>query len=143
MSLSHEDISTVRRSWAVATQCDLKLSELFYNRLFQIAPEVRDMFADDIIEQRRKLMLTLNFVVENLDRPELLLPEARALAARHVGYGVTADQYAPVGAALIWALQSLVGDRFGAEEERVWSEAYQTLSDVMIAHAYGGAEPAA
>lgn len=142
MALAEDDVARIRRSWALAAQNGELAAELFYGRLFRIAPELRGMFPPEIAGQRRKLTLTLGVIVEHLDRPETFLPAARELARRHVGYGVTAAQYAPVGEALVWALAQLLGSRFGAAEERSWRAAYVTLADVMIAEAYPTAAPA-
>ena len=77
---------------------------LFYDRLFEIAPQTRAMFPDDMIEQRRKLMAMLAGVVKGLANLEQVLPAAGALAKRHVGYGAKAEHYPVVGAALLWTL---------------------------------------
>ena len=73
----------------------------------------------------------LAWVITNLDRPDELLREMRALGARHSGYGVTIDQYAPVGSALIWMFQHTLGDRFTPEMEEAWLEFYAFLSFEM------------
>ena len=60
---------------------------LFYDRLFEIAPQTRAMFHVDMIEQRRKLMAMLAAVVKGLGNLEQILPAASALAKRDVSYG--------------------------------------------------------
>ncbi|MEM1385357.1 MAG: globin family protein [Pseudomonadota bacterium] len=137
MTLSTEDVTVIRRSWARAAQAGILAVDLFYGRLFEAAPEVRSLFASDMDGQKVKLIATLGFVVEHLDRPEEIGPAARALAVRHVGYGVRAEHYAPVGAALIWALEQLLGSHFGSAEADAWTRAYQALSADMIVAAYG------
>jgi hemoglobin-like flavoprotein len=103
----------------------------FYRRLFELAPEVRPMFTREIGLQAKKFSDMLAWVITNLDRPDELLREMRALGARHSGYGVTIDQYAPVGSALIWMFQHTLGDRFTAEMEEAWLEFYAFLSFEM------------
>jgi nitric oxide dioxygenase len=110
---------------------------MFYARLFEIAPEVRPLFKNDLKEQGRKLMATLGLVVNGLRNLDAVVPAARSLAAKHVGYGVTAEHYKPVGAALIWTLATALGDEFTDETREAWVAAYTTLSAVMIAEAYG------
>src|SRR5262249_30219766 len=116
---------------------------LFYGRLFEIAPEVKPLFRGDMTEQGRKLMATLAVVVQGLDNLESVLPAASALAKRHVGYGVKAADYAPVGAALLWTLEKGHGDQWTRELATAWGEAYKVLSEFMTAEAYGRAEGAA
>ncbi len=115
---------------------------LFYGRLFEIAPEVKPMFRGDIKEQGRKLMTTLGVVVTGLTRLETVLPAASALAKKHVDYGVKAEHYAPVGAALLWTLEKGLGDDWTPELAQAWGTAYGTLSGFMIAEAYGQAQAA-
>lgn len=131
------EVGLIRETWAKAAAAGPLTAQLFYGRLFKIAPETRRLFADDMTRQEQKLTATLGFVVDHLDRPETLLPAARDLAIRHIGYGVEAEDYAPVGAALIWALERLLGSDFGPAERAAWVKAYATLSDDMISNAYG------
>ena len=62
---------------------------------------------------------------------------AKALAVKHVAYGVTAAHYKPVGEALIWTLEQGLGPDFTPEVKDAWLSAYGALSGVMIAEAYG------
>jgi nitric oxide dioxygenase len=88
-------------------------------------------------EQGRKLMMTLGVVVNGLKNLDAIVPAAQALAVKHVGYGVKAADYAPVGEALLWTLQQGLGEACTAEVAAAWTTAYATLSGVMIAAAYG------
>lgn len=137
MALTADEIAAIRGSWAKVAPVAPMASRLFYGRLFRLAPDTRALFAADMTAQGRKLMATLGFVVDHLDRPEVLAPAARALAIRHLDYHVTAEQYAPVGEALIWALKELLGPAFGAPEKAAWLAAYTALSGLMIEAAYG------
>lgn len=139
MALTADEIATIRASWAKAAQAAPMAARLFYGRLFRIAPETRALFAADMRAQGAKLIATLGFVVDHLDRPDVLTPAARELALRHVGYNVTADHYAPVGEALIWSLTELLGPAFGEAEKAAWLAAYGGLSGLMIEEAYGTA----
>jgi nitric oxide dioxygenase len=46
---------------------------------------------------------------------------------------VTEDQYAPVGAALLWTLEKGLGPDFTPETKAAWTEAYTALAGVMTA----------
>jgi hemoglobin-like flavoprotein len=118
-------------------------ADLFYGRLFEIAPEVKPMFRGDMKEQGRKLMATLGVVVTGLTRLETVLPAASALAKKHVDYGVKAEHYAPVGAALLWTLEKGLGEAWTPDLADGWSTAYGTLSGYMISEAYGSTVQAA
>ncbi|WP_179379070.1 globin domain-containing protein [Jannaschia marina] len=128
----------VRRSWAQIAGDPDAAARLFYAKLFRIDPSTKPLFVGDPVLQGRKLMQTLSFVVDHLDDEGRLMPAARDLAVRHVGYGVVAEQYASVGAALIETLARLIGPDFSTEDRAAWAETYRALSDAMIAAAYPG-----
>jgi nitric oxide dioxygenase len=134
--MTPDQIDLVQASFAKVAPIAAAAADLFYSRLFEIAPEVRPLFRSDMKEQGRKLMTTLGIVVSGLKSPDTILPAARALAVKHVGYGVTAEHYAPVGAALIWTLEQGLGDDFPPETRAAWIAAYTLLSGVMIEEAY-------
>ncbi|MEO0390624.1 MAG: globin domain-containing protein [Pseudomonadota bacterium] len=130
------DTDLIRATWALAIPQQAALARQFYTRLFADAPDTRPLFQSDMAAQGRKLVETLNFVVDHLDDPDALLPEAGALAVRHVSYGVTAAQYEDVGAALIGTLDALLGADMTPAAQRAWQVAYAGLSQHMIAAAY-------
>jgi hemoglobin-like flavoprotein len=77
-------------------------------------------------------MTMLGTAVAGLSKLEALLPVVRALGARHAGYGVAAEHFAPVGAALIWTLEQGLGDGFTPDVKAAWVEVYGVLSRTMI-----------
>ncbi len=139
--MTPDQIAQVRSSFAKVAPIAEPAATLFYGRLFEIAPEVRGLFKADMAEQGRKLMTTLAVVVNGLDNLPALMPAVNALARKHVGYGVTAAHYVPVGAALLWTLEQGLGEAFTPEVRDGWTQAYTTLSGAMIAAAE--ASPAA
>ncbi len=130
--MTPHQISLVQTSFAKVVPIADTAADLFYGRLFEIAPEVRRLFPDDMTEQKKKLMAMLGTAVGSLTRLDTLMPAVRALGARHAGYGVTAAQFAPVGAALLWTLEQGLGEAFTPEVRQAWATVYNTLSSIMI-----------
>jgi hemoglobin-like flavoprotein len=135
--MTPKQVALVQDSFAKVALTSEAAAELFYDRLFDIAPQMKAMFPDDMIEQRRKLMAMLAGVVKCLGNLEQVLPAASALAKRHVSYGAKAEHYPVVGAALLWTLQKGLGDGWTPEVADAWGTAYGTLSGYMISEAYG------
>ena len=129
--LTANDIALVRTSFAKVLPIKDVAADLFYNRLFEIAPEVRPMFPQDMKEQKVKLMAMLGTAVSNLHKLDEILPAVKALGQRHKGYGVTAAHYAPVGTALLWTLEQGLGPEFTPEVKTAWTETYTALAGVM------------
>ena len=134
--MTPEQIKLVQDSFAKVAPISAKAAELFYGRLFEIAPQVRAMFPDDMSEQRKKLMATLAIVVNGLNNLDTILPAASALAKRHVSYGAEAAHYPVVGQALLWTLEQGLGPSWTPEVAAAWTSAYTTLSEFMIGEAH-------
>jgi nitric oxide dioxygenase len=135
-------IKLVQDSFAKVLPIAERAGTMFYERLFAIAPEVIPLFRRDKVEQGKMLMATLAVVVNGLDQLESVLPVASVIAKKHVDYGVKAEHYAPVGAALLWTLQQGLGPAWSPALKQAWTAAYDTLSGYMISEAYGAAKAA-
>ena len=131
--LSVRQIDLVQDSFAAVVPITNGAAAEFYRRLFELAPETRSLFRNDMADQGRKLFLTLATVVDALDRLDTIVPIARELAIRHVAYGAKERHYAAVGSALIETLRVGLGPAFDRETEAAWLAAYSILSDTMLA----------
>jgi nitric oxide dioxygenase len=140
--MTPEQIGLVQQSFAKVGPISEQAAVLFYDRLFEIAPQVKAMFPADMREQRKKLMATLAVVVGGLTDLPSVLPAASALAKRHVGYGAKAEHYPVVGSALLWTLEKGLGEGWTPEVAEAWTAAYATLSGFMISQAYGDPQAA-
>jgi nitric oxide dioxygenase len=135
--MNPSQIKLVQESFAKVAPIADQAAVMFYNRLFEVAPQVKAMFPADLTEQRRKLMATLAVVVNGLSNLDSVLPAASALARRHVSYGAKPEHYPVVGSALSWTLEKGLGDDWTPEVADAWTAAYGTLSGFMISEAYG------
>ncbi|MGF1755779.1 globin domain-containing protein [Vibrio makurazakiensis] len=117
-----------------------KAAEIFYAKLFEYDPSLRRLFKQDLSEQGKKLMMTLGVAVKGLDDLDSLIPVLQDLARRHVKYGVTADDYTPVGNALIYTLKTGLGDQFDERTKSAWVKIYRVIATVMRQAAYPGFE---
>ncbi len=137
--MTPKDIDLVQMSFAKVAPVDDETGVLFYQRLFEIAPELRPLFRGDIDEQGRMFMSMLTVAVNGLATFDSIEPALRELAIRYVDYGVRPENYAPVGAALIWVMQRSLGDDFTDEVRSAWFAVYDAVSAAMIEAAYGSA----
>ncbi len=140
--MTPEQVKLVQDSFQKVVPIADTAADLFYGRLFEIAPEVRPLFPTDLSEQKGKLMGMLSTAVSNLHQVETIIPAVQDLGRRHVGYGVTAEQYKPVGEALIWTLEKGLGDAFTPDVKDAWVTTYTTLEKVMTDAAAEVPEPA-
>lgn len=129
--MTPEQVAMVQDSFKKVVPIAGTAADLFYDRLFEIAPEVRPLFPDDMKEQKMKLISMLATAVTNLHQAENIIPAVEALGKRHAEYGVTAAHYEPVGAALLWTLEQGLGPDFTPPLKAAWTETYMTLANVM------------
>lgn len=106
-------------------------ADIFYDRLFTIAPEVKPLFPEVMTDQKAKLMQTLGVAVQNLHQVETIVPVVQDLGKKHVGYGVKDEHYDKVGEALIYTLEKGLGEDFTPEVKNAWVETYTLVSMVM------------
>jgi len=140
--MTPDQVKLVQDSFAKVAPIADTAATLFYDRLFEVAPQVRGLFPDDMSEQKIKLMGMLAVVVKGLDNLPAILPAASMLAKRHVAYGATPAHYPVVGGALLWTLEKGLGPGWTPEVAEAWTAAYATLSGFMIAEAYGRSDAA-
>ena len=93
--MTPDQVKLVQQSFAQVAPIADKAAEIFYGRLFEIAPAVKPLFHGDLAQQRRKLMAALAAVVAGLSNMPSVLPVASALAKRHVGYGARSRSTIP------------------------------------------------
>ncbi|MGU3360220.1 globin family protein [Methylobacterium sp. M6A4_1b] len=133
--MTPDQVTLVQDSFAKVRPIADTAADLFYGRLFEIAPEVRSMFPEDMREQKKKLMAMLGLAVTNLHKPDMVVPALQTLGRQHVSFGTQAAHYEPVGAALLWTLEQGLGPDFTPEVREAWVETYGLVASVMKAAA--------
>lgn len=129
--MTPEKVKLVQDSFTKVAPIADTAADIFYNRLFEIAPEVRPLFAADMSRQKEVLMQTLGTAVQNLHQVETILPVVKDLGVRHVGYGVKDEHYDTVGAALLYTLEKGLGEAWNDDLKEAWTETYVTVATVM------------
>jgi hemoglobin-like flavoprotein len=139
--MTPEQITLVQETFKSVNAIASQAADLFYDRLFEISPQVRPLFPADLTEQKRKLMAMIGTAVGNLHQIEKIVPVVQDLGRRHATYGVKAAHYMSVGDALIWTLGKGLGSAFTDSVKDAWIAAYTTLATVMSAAADETASP--
>lgn len=129
--MTPEKIELVKSSWSRLVPVSEQAAALFYGRLFELAPELKQLFQSDMEEQGLKLMTMINTAVNSLDKLETIVPAVQDMGRRHVDYGVKDEDYDTVGAALIWTLEHGLGDTFTDDVKGAWLETYTLIATTM------------
>lgn len=134
-TLTAEQIMLVQTSFARVQPIADTAAALFYNRLFELDPDVRRLFTSDMHVQGRKLMTMLGTVIGYLHKLQQLVPAIQSLGERHREYGVQPRHYATVGAALLWTLEQGLGEQWTPAMCAAWERAYNIVAATMLAAA--------
>lgn len=131
MKPSPSEIALLRRSFQLLHE-EPAGSDMFYARLFEIAPELRAMFPADLSEQGMRFMSTLGVILDRLDQAEALDSYLDNLARGHRAYGVKPEHFAPMGQALVDTMRKVLGAEFPEGADAAWRAAYDQLAQAMI-----------
>ena len=129
------EISLVKTSFQKVAPIADQAAALFYARLFELDPSLRELFHGNLADQGKKLMAMIGLAVSGLDRPEALVPAVRQLGMRHASYHVKERHYDTVGTALLWTLEKGLGADFTADTRAAWTRVYWVLAETMKAGA--------
>ena len=129
--MTPEQVDMVQESFKKVLPIADTAADIFYDRLFEVAPEVRPMFAADMAKQKKALMGTLAVAVQSLNKIEEIVPVVQDLGAKHLSYGVKDEHYDVVGASLLYTLEKGLGDDWNDDLKAAWAETYGTLAGVM------------
>ena len=129
--MTNEEKDLVKESFKKVEPIADVAAALFYQRLFDLDPELRPLFKGDLKEQGKKLMKMIGMAVKGLDRIEELVPMVEGLGKRHQSYGVKDSHYQTVAESLLWTLEKGLGEDFTEKTRNAWIKLYQLLSTTM------------
>jgi len=129
--MTKDEVALVKASFAAIEEQSDQFIDDFYENLFEIQPDLEELFPSDLDEQKKKLLASLILVVNGCDNFENLIPTLKKLGQRHVDYGVSIEDYEYVGQALIVALRTASGSLWNDQVEVAWSQAFTAIADTM------------
>ena len=130
--MTPEQIDLVRKSFDALWPYRRRLAEQFYGRFFELAPDTRRLFPDDMEKQQLKLMDTLAAIVGTLDQREIFQSIISHTGRKHAEFGVQKSHFVAFGDALIWGLQRQFGPEFTPEMQQAWIVLYDAIQAEMM-----------
>ncbi|MDP9037325.1 MAG: globin domain-containing protein [Myxococcota bacterium] len=141
--ITDDEKALIKNSWRLVVPIAETASDLFYKKLFELRPDYRRLFPDDMKAQKRKLVAMLGFIVKALDWPESAWRERvaeeddlclvlLALGRRHSDlYKIPDASYDTVAEALLWTLDYGLGKKFDGPTRAAWTHVYQLCALTM------------
>jgi nitric oxide dioxygenase len=130
--MTDRQILIIKASWSAAMVRSQETGDLFYQKLFELAPALLPLFCNDRELQVRKFTSIMTVLIRSIQYTDQLVTELEELALRHTQYGAKPEDYPVTGTALLWALQQQLGDQWDAETEEAWTELHLIMLRVMI-----------
>lgn len=130
--MTAQQIELVQQSWEKIKPASQAAGELFYKKLFEKAPQLRHLFANDVTEQAGRLTYMLTYVVSRLDKLDTILEDVQRLAERHNKYGAEPKHYMIVGECLLATLKEGLGENWNHDIMEAWASAYDIIATAMI-----------
>ena len=131
IDFTENDIALVRRSFSRILKDRDGFAVRLYDRLFEVAPEVRPLFVSSLDKQREKFLATLTLVVSGDLRLLEMDENLAGLGRRHQQYGVEVAHYELFGDVLMWTLRETLGDDLDSETEAAWGHFYEAFAIKM------------
>ena len=127
-----EQIDLVQKSFDAMWPVRRKLAGLFYSRFFELAPDARQLFPDDMERQQLKLMDMIAAIVGALDQRELFRSLISDTGRQHARLGVQPSHYAAFREALLGSLAEQFGGAFTPELRQAWLTLYGAVEAEML-----------
>jgi nitric oxide dioxygenase len=124
-------IVAVQRSFAWVTPVQEKAAELFYNRLLTSDPAMRALLTRIRHVEPAAMMTGLSALVAGLGDLPRLQPALDMMTQRLAHYGIEAQHHEAIGAALLWTLGHVLGDKFTLDVHQAWAAAFSAVDAAM------------
>lgn len=108
-----------------------KFAESFYQKVFERAPEVQELFTTNMLDQGRMLTHMLGAVVHALSRPDHLVMGLKALGEQHANYGVALEHFPLVQEVLLETIYEQLGEMATPRVKSSWEQAITQVIDLM------------
>ncbi len=130
--MTDAELEQLRESYSKLKDEAVRDPAFFYDALFRHAPELRQLFREDLEGQGMKFMTTLGVILAKLDDESAVDPHFQELGKRHASLGVHTSHFAPMEEALVDSLRNALGEEFTPELEALWRRAFEEISARMI-----------
>lgn len=105
-----------------------EFSTRFYRNLFNKYPDIKPLFNNlDTQELHKQLMLSLDLIVYNIRRPQILDYLLKEMGMRYVRQGVRAEHYELVAQIFLETFSEYLGDKENLEGQKTWLQAYKMI----------------
>jgi nitric oxide dioxygenase len=130
-AMTPTQVEIVQDSFHSVGQQSQEASRIFYDELFRMSPEIRQIFPEDMTQHKAKFVQMLATIIKSLNQIATVSDHVVDLGRRHMAYDVEEEHYPVVCEALLAMLERIMGSDFTPEIKEAWHAAYDMLARVM------------
>lgn len=130
--ITPHEASLIQSSFHLVDTHSLELTNLFYKTLFERKPEQQTLFPSDMGRQKKKLLDTLNILVNGCLVMHKLIPAIKALGETHKPFNATGQDYEWVKEALTDSLEAYCKSNWTHETSAAWRKIFDFTSKIMM-----------
>jgi hemoglobin-like flavoprotein len=130
-ALTPPQVAIVQDSFRRIAPQASEASRIFFDELFRISPDLRQLFPDDMTAHKLKFVQMLGSIVKSLAQIATVSEEIVDMGRRHMSYDVEDEHFAMVGEALLWTLNRVLGADFTPDVREAWEAVYDMIARVM------------
>ena len=109
-SLSDHEKQLIINSWKSLSIDYKNVAHTFYDKLFNIDPDLLPLFTNDIQVQEIKFMDSLDYLLKRMDNIEESTKKMKKLGLKHKGYGTKKKHYKVFCEALLYTFEFYLKD---------------------------------
>ena len=127
-----QEIQIVQSTWQdIQKNTDPRFGSLFYNRLYEEAPNIRNCFDGESRDESGNFINHLGNLISELHQSQFI-HDARVLGKKYYQSGLQKEHYENIRHALFWALRSKLGEKWTPNVMVSWIWFYSTISCIMM-----------
>lgn len=130
--MTDDELKQLQHSYNKLKEETGKSPTFFYDALFRHAPELRQLFREDLEGQGMKFMTTLGVIIARLNDENAVAPQFQELGRTHASLGILREHFPPMEEALIDTLRHALGKEMTLELEALWRTAFKEIGSKMI-----------
>jgi len=131
--MTESDIIIVRKSFNEIKNTLPRLAKYFYNRANELDADLDPLFEEDKLSHGEGFVTLFKAVVENLENPEVLLPELKKMEAKIKYYKFNEDILNTVGVVFVDTLSFGFGNAFTQDIIDPWVKVYKEFAALFFA----------
>src|SRR5262245_48236553 len=129
--MNAQQIEFVRQSFDAMWPIRKQLAHSFYDKFFEIDPDARRLFPNDMERLHLKLMDAIAAIVGALDDRMRLHGIVSETGRHHAQLGAQPAHFVTFGDALIWCLERQFGPAFTPDVRAAWVALYADVQTEM------------